>query len=299
MMFNTRSEGEDPLILVVDDTPENRMLLNIMLKNEGYRVELAEDGNKALAKLEACEPDLVLLDVMMPGRDGFEVCQAMQQTPSWAHIPVIFMTALGETEDKVKAFSVGGVDYVVKPFVVQEILARVRVHIQLKQAMTRMQALAVTDALTGAYNRRFAFEVLEKALQRGVRHPDQTLVGYLDIDGLKQVNDRLGHQSGDQLILAVVDALRATLRTSDYLCRMGGDEFLLIMPDCGVDDFHALMERVKVELAKNAKQADPPEFSYGYASHQPWDGPVTAEELISQADQEMYSMKMTKRSAAK
>jgi len=120
------------LILIVDDNPENRKVLGNLLIQNGYEVGVSTDGFKALEFVEKIEPDLILLDVMMPGMNGWEVCEKLKKEPSKKHIPIIFLTAKTETEDIVHGFDVGGVDYVTKPFNSAELLARVRTHIEIK-----------------------------------------------------------------------------------------------------------------------------------------------------------------------
>lgn len=278
-------------ILVVDDTLENCGLLKVVLEKQGYEVLLAHTGPHALEVLDETLPDLILLDVMLPQMNGFEVCQTLKSSAEHKDIPVIFMTALGDVEDKVRAFSVGAMDYLVKPFVIPEVLARVKVHLQLRAALRQLKTQAVTDPLTGAYNRRFAFEVLEKSLQRNERRPETTLVCYLDINGLKEVNDRLGHLEGDRLIKTIAEEVQHEIRASDYLCRVGGDEFLLIMFDGDLKHASPLMDRVAERLARRDDWAITPRFSYGCVVHRPEEPPICAADLVARADAAMYQMK--------
>ncbi len=129
------------IILIVDDVPENLRLLNQILTDAGYRVLLTKKGSEALAIAKNAEPDLILLDIMMPGIDGFEVCKRLKEDSATAEIPVIFLTALSESDDIVRGFQLGAVDYVTKPFNTVEVLARVRTHLRLREEEQKREKL--------------------------------------------------------------------------------------------------------------------------------------------------------------
>lgn len=257
-------------ILIVDDTPENLRLLSIMLSKQGYHVRKSLNGQAALMAVQTVAPDLVLLDIMMPDMDGYEVCRHLKSKSETADIPVIFLSALNETFDKVKAFQVGGADYVTKPFQFEEVLTRVqnqlsqrawareiqklnaeleeRVHertLQLeltnqklmqeiaerKRVQAQLLEMALHDALTGLPNRALFMDLLEQELEQSIAEPNyQFAVLFLDCDRFKVINDSLGHVVGDELLIAIAHQLGLCLEDSDILARLGGDEFAILLP---------------------------------------------------------------------
>ena len=249
-------------ILIVDDTLENLRLLSTMLIKQGYNVRKAINGKMALTAVQTVVPDLILLDIMMPEMDGYEVCQRLKANQQTAKIPVIFLSALNEVFDKVKAFEVGAVDYISKPFQFEEVLVRVQNQMALKSAQreilklnteleekvkertqqlefanARLLKMALYDSLTGLPNRALFLERLEQALNCAkVDSVYQFAVLFLDCDRFKVVNDSLGHLVGDELLIAVARRLEASLSQKDTLSRLGGDEFAILLTD--IQDFN-------------------------------------------------------------
>ncbi len=244
-------------ILIVDDTLENLRLLSTMLIKQGYNVRKAINGKMALTAVQTVVPDLILLDIMMPEMDGYEVCQRLKANQQTAKIPVIFLSALNEVFDKVKAFEVGAVDYISKPFQFEEVLVRVQNQMALKSAQreilklnteleekvkertqqlefanARLLKMALYDSLTGLPNRALFLERLEQALNSAKADSVyQFAVLFLDCDRFKVVNDSLGHLVGDELLIAVARRLEASLSQKDTLSRLGGDEFAILLTD--------------------------------------------------------------------
>ena len=244
-------------ILIVDDNPTNLRLLSKVLTKQGYEVRKALDGQMTLKSVQTLLPDLILLDIMMPGMDGFEVCQQLKSDPHTAQVPIIFLSALDEAFDKVKAFLVGGADYVAKPFHHEEILARVKhqlalksaereLHqlnaqledrvkertLQLENANARLLEMAFQDGLTGLPNRVLFMERLGQALEQAKADSTyQFAVLFLDCDRFKVINDSLGHIVGDQLLFNIAHRLKEVVRDSDTLARFGGDEFTILLTD--------------------------------------------------------------------
>jgi len=264
-------------VLIVDDTPENLRLLSTMLIRRGYSVRKAINGSMALTAAQALPPDLILLDIMMPLMDGYEVCQQLKANPKTAEIPIIFLSALDDVFDKVQAFSVGGADYISKPFHLEEVLARVRHQLalraaqqeikqlnaqleerirerthQLELANARLVEMAMHDSLTKLPNRVALFEHLENALQRV--HADvnaQFAVLLLDCDGFKVINDSLGHLAGDELLTAISRRLQRVIKSSDCLARLGGDEFAVCLTSASdVAGATRVAERIQSVLAE-------------------------------------------------
>ncbi|MCP4220389.1 MAG: response regulator, partial [bacterium] len=184
-------------ILIVDDNPENLQVLGKTLREEGYKLLAARSGMQALTSVKKKKPDLILLDIMMPEMDGYEVCRRLKQDPQTDRIPVIFLTAKSDTADMVKGFELGGVDYITKPFVKEIVFARINVHIKLKSALEKLEEMSVTDELTGVFNRRYAYIILEKYIASAKRERKNFVLCYIDIDHLKTINDTYGHSKGD------------------------------------------------------------------------------------------------------
>lgn len=258
-------------ILLVDDTPDNLHLLSNLLSAQGYKVRCVTNGQTALKAARAKLPDLILLDIMMPHMNGYEVCQILKSDTQTRDVPVIFLSALDEVLDKVKAFSVGGVDYITKPFQFQEVLIRVENQLALKTAETKVRQLnaeleikvkertselevtnqelqreiaerkllekqllhmALHDPLTGLPNRALFMERLKQAVIRAKQQPEyQFSVLFLDCDRFKIVNDSLGHLVGDELLTAIASRLKLSLTPVDTLARLGGDEFTLLLEE--------------------------------------------------------------------
>ena len=253
-------------ILVVDDNPVNLGVLVDHLENHGFEVLVALGGQEALDRVAFVEPDLILLDVMMPDIDGFETCRRLKSEAHSRDIPVIFMTALANVDSKVMAFGAGGVDYVAKPFQVEELLARIRTHLALRQAQLELQAqkagleaeiaarhqaedalrhMAMHDALTGLPNRSLLMDRLTQEIAHARREQTQVALLLLDLDHFKHINDSLGHCVGDKLLEEVANRLRGVLRESDTPARLGGDEF--VVAACGLSgpqDAEPLAQRI-------------------------------------------------------
>ncbi|MCM1982080.1 two-component system response regulator [Lyngbya confervoides] len=258
-----------PSILIVDDQPANIKVLFELLQQEGFRISVAKSGESALMKAQETSPDLILLDIMMPGMNGYETCAKLKDHPLTQGTPVIFLSALDQAINKVTAFSIGGADYITKPFQAEEVLARVRHQLALRWAQAEIVSLNATleariqertaqllelnqtlaaeiverkrvedalrhsalhDALTTLPNRVLFTEHLEMAQQRAKRSPDyQFAVLFIDLDRFKYINDSLGHHAGDQLLIQVADRLRNLVRGHDILARLGGDEFIILL----------------------------------------------------------------------
>jgi len=218
------------LILIVDDEVSNIELLNAALEDD-YEICFATSGEEAISMALALLPDLVLLDVLMPGIDGYEVCRRLKDDPLIADVPIIFATGLDDQQAEVRGLSLGAIDYVTKPISPAIVRARVRNHIELKRMRDQLAELAVTDALTGLSNRRRLEQSLQLETARLARTADWLSVIMLDIDFFKQFNDTYGHPAGDRCIAMVAAALnRAVRRAADLTARYGGEEFACVLP---------------------------------------------------------------------
>ena len=187
-----------PTVLVVDDTPDNLALMSALLKDD-YKVKIANNGEKALRIVTEHPPDLILLDIMMPGMDGYEVCRRLQDDPATRRIPIIFVTAKGDTEDEKKGLDLGAVDYISKPYQITIVKARVRTHVRLKQQADLLESLAMIDGLTHIPNRRRFDEVLDAEWRRSCRDATPLALLMVDIDFFKGYNDHYGHVMGGDI----------------------------------------------------------------------------------------------------
>ncbi len=252
-----QSDNSKKDILVVDDTPENLRLLSTILIEQGYNVRKAINGQMALKAVQTVIPDLILLDIMMPIMDGYQVCQHLKKNQETTKIPIIFLSALNDVFDKVKAFEAGGVDYITKPFQFEEVVVRVQNQLALKAAekeisqlnaqleervkertrqleIANAQLLEMTlhDALTGLPNRTLFMQRVEQTLNRTkVDAVYQFAVLFLDCDRFKVVNDSLGHLIGDELLIAIARRLETCISQHNILARLGGDEFAILLTE--------------------------------------------------------------------
>ncbi len=234
-------------ILVVDDSAENIDMLVSLLK-EDYRVAAAKNGHKALQMASNNPPDLVLLDIKMPEMDGYEVCRHLKSTESTKKIPVIFVTALSEAMDEVKAFNTGAADYITKPFQPIVVKTRIKTQLELKEKTDMLESMVALDGLTNIYNRRKFDEILDREWKRASRDSSLLSVIMMDIDNFKQFNDNYGHTNGDECLKQVAGAIKKMLhRPSDFLARYGGEEFVALLP--GTDLQGAM------HVAENFRQA--------------------------------------------
>lgn len=226
------------LILAVDDNSVNRILLDKLLKKEGYKTKIFSKSEEVIFSLEKVKPDLILLDLMMPNINGLELCEQIKLNPHFDEIPIIFITASGEKKDLLKAFDLGAVDYITKPFHNQELLARVKNHLELKfirdelqKALVELEKLAKTDELTGISNRRNFINFAQREFNLAKRQKRLFSLLILDIDYFKKINDTYGHPIGDCVIKFVAQKCVQCLRKEDLCARWGGEEFIIFLSE--------------------------------------------------------------------
>ncbi|UDL03959.1 EAL domain-containing protein [Marinobacter sp. CA1] len=307
-------------ILLVDDNPADLLVVCKQFKRAGYRVVVAREAEEAIERAGFVQPDLILLDVVMPESSGFEICRRLKATASTQDIPVIFMTALTDVSDKVTAFEAGGVDYITKPFQVGEVLARVNTQLSLRAMQQLLNARnqqlqeqlseqrlqreeleyrATHDMLTELPNRTLFMDRLTHAIERARRNQSQLAVLFIDLDKFKIINDTLGHGAGDELLQSVAERLRNCARKSDTLGRLGGDEFVVLAENTSaVADIETLIERLSSKLVEPVLLAGlmhSVTCSIGISRY-PRDG-ETAETLLKHADLAMFQAKDRGRNA--
>ena len=218
------------VVLIVDDEVSNIEILSAALEDD-YEICFATSADEAFELLRNVMPDLVLLDVLMPGTDGYAVCRRIKADILLSDIPIIFTTALGDEEAEIIGLELGAIDYIAKPISPAIVQARVRNHLEMKRLRDQLAELSVTDALTGLGNRRRLESSLTNEFARLMRTRDNLSIIILDIDFFKKFNDRYGHSEGDRCIMQVASTLhRAVRRAADIAVRYGGEEFACILP---------------------------------------------------------------------
>ncbi len=229
-MENAAGLTHAPTVLVVDDEKQNRDLLAALLKDD-CRVILAKNGIQALDRANELQPDLILLDVLMPDMNGHQVIQLLKHADATRHIPVIFISALDSPEDEERGLDLGAVDYITKPFHPSIVRKRVRNHLQSVHHRHLLENLALIDSLTEIANRRRYDEALDAEWRRCARSNEPLSLAILDVDHFKLYNDHLGHAAGDIVLRTIASALTGFMRRpGDLAARYGGEEFVLLMP---------------------------------------------------------------------
>lgn len=247
-MSTVQQINKNALIFIVDDTPKNIQLLGTILKEKEYQVIVARNGIEALGMLDNFTPDLILLDIMMPVMDGFEICQRIKEKTREQDIPIIFLTAKTRTEDIVKGFELGAVDYITKPFNRVELLARVKNHLELKFSRDLLKEMVAIDGLTQLYNYSHVLKRLEEEISKARRHNSELSLFMFDLDHFKLFNDAYGHQIGDEILMKIGKTLKTNLRKEDILARYSGEEFLVILPDTNIENCRKLAEKIKANI---------------------------------------------------
>ncbi|HOP27593.1 MAG TPA: diguanylate cyclase [Candidatus Sabulitectum sp.] len=283
-------------VLIIDDDPASVALARQWLKKDGHGIVTAADGEEGLAMAVREEPDLILLDVHMPGMNGFQVCERLKADSRIRHIPVIFLSAADETREKVKGLDLGAVDYVTKPFDRFELPARVRAALRTKRLQDLLTVYSEIDSLTEVYNRRVLMERLEQEWNRTRRYSTTVAFIMCDIDHFKNVNDTHGHPTGDQVLERIATLLRKSVRSSDMVGRYGGEEFGIIMVNADRASAASAAERYRKKIESMDFHSRRGEFrvtvSFGVADSR---GKDSVNQLINAADRALYKAKETGR----
>ena len=230
-MISDQKDNSPLTVLVIEDHPDQRDLLAIVLQREGYRVITASNGLEALEKLEKERVQIALSDIMMPKMDGFELIKQIRGNPSLKSIYLILITARIQEGDRVRGLDLGADDYITKPFSFSELLARIRVGSRVVQYQQHLEYQTQVDSLTGLYNRRAFEKKINEEFERSKRYHNPLSVLILDIDNFKIINDTYGHHGGDAALVKISETFRERTRQSDFPSRYGGEEFILILPE--------------------------------------------------------------------
>ncbi|MEA2134992.1 MAG: hypothetical protein QOC68_2901 [Solirubrobacteraceae bacterium] len=285
-------DDQTSLVLVADDDGVTRAIVTSWLKGAGYAVIAASDGDQALQLAREQQPDLLLVDVTMPGRDGYEVCRAIQ-AESATPPPVIFLTAHAQTDARVAGLDAGAVDYIVKPFASEELVARVRAALRTKAVHDGLADRAARDGLTGLFNRRELDARAEQAVALATRHGRPFSCLLLDLDHFKQINDTHGHAAGDTVLRDAAQRIYDASRVSDIVSRYGGEEFVVLLPETNGEEAVAAADKLRALLSATPVAVGTTSISIaasiGVAS---WsEGMRTPGDLYAAADEALYRAK--------
>lgn len=291
--MSERKPDQQPILLLIDDAPEIHRLLAMKLKDEGLDFLTAFSGIEGIELAEQRVPSLILLDVNMPDHDGFEVLHTLKENPATKQIPVIMLSGSHASEDKVRAFELGAMDYVIKPMDVPELRARIQSAIRLTRLMEMLEQRAQIDGLTGLWNRAHFDRRLAAELSEKVRRSTPIGLVMCDLDHFKRLNDSFGHPAGDAVLEAFAKIITQEIRQNDIACRYGGEEFALILPRTEVNEAVGVCERIRKALSARTFRKYPEiqaTASFGVAGVST-DGSDDPSSWIEAADQALYSAK--------
>lgn len=281
-------------ILVIDDTNLNIKILRKILEDEGFTVFSTNNGLSILEMTRKIKPDVILLDIMMPELDGFEVCKLLKNDFDAKDILVIMVTAKTDGYHIKNALELGAFDYIKKPLDKIEVIARIQSALRLKDEQDKLKELAMKDGLTGLYNHTSFMELFEKELARQQRINCNISFVMIDIDYFKKVNDTYGHTAGNMILKDVSDILINSVRQSDIVCRYGGEEFSLVLPGADKEGAFQLCERIRQKIEDfNFNIGDKTisiTVSIGIFFKDSKDN-ITQNEIIQKADEELYKAK--------
>ncbi|MGH2806823.1 MAG: diguanylate cyclase [Actinomycetota bacterium] len=283
-----KDNGRRPLVLVVDDDPDLRMLADMQLSPQGYDVIQAADGKECIALASMKAPDVILLDMMMPGMDGAEVLTQLSADPRTADIPVIFLSALTATEDRVRGLQNGAVDWISKPADPRELIARVGAAARTKARQDDIRLQAGADPITRLHNRDAFLRRLEQEISRSSRSAAPVSILLIDIDNAPELIERHGSAVGDELLKEIASVLRSTLRVSDEMFRYGSNEFGVLLPDTEVGTAFLAAERCREEIRTVEVGGEPVSVSIGVSQ---FSNGRNAEEVIARAEIALFRAK--------
>ena len=277
-------------VIIVDDDERLLEIFKTALSLEGYQCETASSAESALELINKTSFDIMLTDIRMPGIEGFELThKAKEIIPDMA---VIIMTAYADEFSYDNAIEAGASDFIKKPFTLNELMARIQ-HVKLQE---KVRTMAVTDELTGLYNRRGFFSLAEKLLQLCKREKKGIFMLYTDLDGLKKINDTFGHKEGDMALIDIANILRNNYRESDIIARISGDEFVVIPIGTTEDSAKIATSRLQKSIEIHNSEINRSyklSLSFGIAYYDP-ENPCSIDELLVQGDKLMYEQKRHK-----
>lgn len=292
------SNPEQPVVLLIDDSPDVHRLLAARSSSAGYRLLAAYNVPDGLLQCAVHEPDVVLLDLLMPGADGFAALRALKDNPKTMKVPVIVLSGADGVEKKVRAFELGANDFVGKPFNFTELTARVRNASRLSRMLRMLALKSHIDGLTGLKNRAHFDEELDRQLRRRQRIGGSLSLALVDIDHFKTVNDQFGHPVGDAVLEQFARLLATSIRSHDTACRYGGEEFVLILPDTESVEAAKLCDRIRVavqQMTVPGRREVRVTASFGVTSAAVGGSGMQSTAWIEAADRALYAAKQSGR----
>lgn len=278
----------DAIVLIVDDSPTNIKIVAECLKAH-YRLKVASSGEQCLLLAKKMpQPDVILLDIEMPGMNGYETCEALKKDHMTENIPVVFVTGRQGDEDEEKGLSLGAVDYITKPIHPAIVLARTKTQVIIKQQRDALQQMALHDQLTGLYNRHYLLDISNKKLANCTRHNNALSVLMIDIDHFKKINDIHGHLVGDEVIKHVATILNSQNRAEDVVARFGGEEFVIVLEHCDINDALIKADKIRLAVAEGTPNDIAVTISIGVAQ---FDNKQNFDSLLKSSDIALYAAK--------
>jgi diguanylate cyclase (GGDEF)-like protein len=297
-------QPENFSILVIDDNPADLKVIKKVLDRAGYNSSISASSQEALDSLKQAQPDLILMDLMMPEVDGFQLSVKLKSDPNFYEIPIIFITASHEQEHILKAFNLGAVDYVIKPFHHKELLARLKTHIELKhtrdelrEALIEIEKLATKDYLTEIYNRRYFLTLAEREFRLACRLKRYFSVLIINLDCFKNLNDNYGHYIGDETLKLIANIILNSVRQEDLLARWGGEEFVIFLAETNPQGAMVVAERLRAIINESRLEIEDKiiniTVSIGATSYNPEDRSL--EDVLQRADKGLDEAKRSGR----
>jgi len=292
-------EAKKNSLLVVDDENTNLKILTHIL-GQDYAIYTATNGVSAIEKAKEYVPDLILLDILMPEMDGYQIFSEIKKSEGIGKIPVIFITGLDSDEDEEKGLSMNAVDYITKPFSPTTVKLRVRNQIQIINQLRTIERLSMMDQLTSIPNRRNFDERLKMEWKQAVREHTHISMLMMDLDRFKTINDKYGHMQGDSVLQTVSSIIPQLFkRPGDFIARWGGEEFVVLLPNTGIEGALDMAERIRSEVEKTSMPSiDGSEInvtiSIGVSSIAPTLG-CSVDAFISSSDKALYAAKQAGR----
>ncbi len=296
-------------ILLIEDSRSQAQEIKDVLEKMGYEVVWAEGGIPGLKMARREKPDIILLDVIMPDMDGYTVCRWLKLNEATRDIPIIMLTVKGELDSRIEGLEKGANDYLAKPFNERELEARIYAALrtkalqnelkeknrELQELLQKVEFMAITDPLTGLYNRRRFYDALKKEFASTRRYNYPLSCMLIDIDHFKRINDRYGHIAGDEVLKEVAHILSSSTRETDILARFGGEEFILLLPHTTGENAlkvaERMMKRIRGHTFKLGNFRISVTVSIGIASLSDLGEKDGEEDLIRYADAALYTAK--------
>lgn len=303
IQINPDYNSTTPTVLLIDDSQFVHRLLDARLRSESIQLLGAKDGKKGLDLAFECSPALILLDLDMPVLDGFETLRILKDDPRTRDIPVIVLSGMNSSQDKVAAFDLGAIDFVTKPFELTELRARVRSSLKMYALLQMLAQKAQIDGLSELFNRSYFDDRFHAEFDRSIRHGHALSLAMFDIDHFKSINDTYGHPAGDTVIAGVAKLITHETRSTDIACRYGGEEFIIIMPETDPKQALLLCDRIRKHCEQMSWPSHPTRnvtVSIGVAGLSEGQTiQITPEAWVELADRNLYDAKQSGRNRVK